>query len=317
MGKVSDAGHPHIVRVYDAGIFNGQPFIAMELLDGQDLYDAVHTNTDPLMPLRATLQTLSALEFIHAMHVVHRDVKPGNIRITTNQGAKLMDFGIAKELNSCRGITTRYGVDALGTEAYMAPEQLASLVAPKDRDVTGEVNHLTDLWAMGKTLHFGLTGNHAIPKTSTTGERYNALYRFVPSPPTQSGLYADCYPFLSRLMARKREDRYQDAACASRDLQQILDCHDTRTRSYPDLPTMITHLVTGAPVEDVLRPSCMLLRPDVYTDLTEILSGGQATPTCPSSSSPEDPATPSGSAATLVWRWSSAIRAYRAIIWIS
>jgi serine/threonine-protein kinase len=119
--------HPNIVAVYELGIEDGFPFIAMEYLPGQDLRDLIEDRR-PLslrQKLNIALQISRALEHAHSRGVIHRDIKPGNIRVLEGGGAKLMDFGIARLTGAELTRLTRTGA-VMGTAAYMAPEQLRS-----------------------------------------------------------------------------------------------------------------------------------------------------------------------------------------------
>jgi tRNA A-37 threonylcarbamoyl transferase component Bud32/type IV secretory pathway TrbD component len=117
--------HPNIVSVYELGLEDGYPFIAMEYLPGEDLRDLIEQGR-PLtqrQKVNIALQIARAVEHAHSRGVIHRDIKPGNIRILEGGGAKLMDFGIAKLTSSELKGLTRTGA-VMGTTAYMAPEQL-------------------------------------------------------------------------------------------------------------------------------------------------------------------------------------------------
>lgn len=115
--------HPNIVTLLDYGEQDGLPFLAMEFVEGESL-DAVLKRTRRLPfadAVTIVTQTLAALEFAHAHHVIHRDVKPSNILLTPSGLAKITDFGIAHiEASDLTGAG-----DVLGTPSYMAPEQLA------------------------------------------------------------------------------------------------------------------------------------------------------------------------------------------------
>jgi hypothetical protein len=131
--------HPHVVIVHDYGEEDGTPYIVMELLDGETLADRLARG--PLPPEEAAAvgaQTAAALAAAHEAGLVHRDVKPANIFITRD-GVKVLDFGVA-----VRGTTG----PALGTPAYLAPEQVAR----------GPVTPATDMFALGVVLFEALAG---------------------------------------------------------------------------------------------------------------------------------------------------------------
>ena len=149
-------GNPHIVGITDAGVTSeGQPFLAMELLDGEDLEQRI-SRAGPLPPAEAvdvTLQILEALGAAHAAGIVHRDIKPANVFLVRGPDgrpfAKLLDFGISKVTEPGKvSSLTKTGV-MLGTPAYMAPEQLQD---------TRSVDHRADLYAVAAILFEALTG---------------------------------------------------------------------------------------------------------------------------------------------------------------
>lgn len=141
--------HPNILNVYDIDETDGSLFIAMEYLDGQTLkahLSGLKSNTGvPLaQALEWTIQIAQGLAAAHEKNIVHRDVKPENIMLTSSGLLKIMDFGIAK-LKSGSGLT-RTGV-SLGTLSYLSPEQAKGL--PTD--------HRSDIWALGVVLFEMLT----------------------------------------------------------------------------------------------------------------------------------------------------------------
>jgi serine/threonine protein kinase len=125
--------HDNIVTTYDYGEEDGRPFMVMEFLVGQTLRQAIAANSLPDIPgrVRMALQVAQALEKVHALDVLHRDVKPDNVHLDANGRAKLMDFGIAKTQQVS---LTRTGF-TLGTPHYMAPEMLTGQPATRQVDV--------------------------------------------------------------------------------------------------------------------------------------------------------------------------------------
>lgn len=128
--------HPRIVPIYDAGEIDGQPFIAMRLIDGASLSEEI-TRTGPLPPAQAVAlldDIAQALDFAHANGLTHRDLKPGNILLDRKGAAYLSDFGVAR-LDDRPGMT-RPG-DWLGTAEYLSPEQIEGQASTKASDIYG------------------------------------------------------------------------------------------------------------------------------------------------------------------------------------
>ena len=146
---VARVKHPNIVEIYDADEVDGQPYIAMELLEGGTLARRVRDR--PLTPREAAglVRTLAlAVQAAHDRGVVHRDLKPTNVLFAADDTPKVADFGLAKLLDAETG-QTRTG-DVLGTPAYMAPEQA--------RGDAGRIGPRTDVYGLGAMLYELLHG---------------------------------------------------------------------------------------------------------------------------------------------------------------
>lgn len=145
-------GHPGIVRVLDAGTAqNGEPYFAMELLEGEPLAAAMRRGPMPFEHIRRIcLEILGALGAAHAAGFIHRDLKPENVFLTAPYGqVKLLDFGIAKSLGELESQSQTATGTSMGTLHYMSPEQLRN---------AKRVDHRTDLWAVGVIFYQMVTG---------------------------------------------------------------------------------------------------------------------------------------------------------------
>jgi serine/threonine-protein kinase len=204
IGRLS---HPNIVAVYDLGEANGQLYMAMELLEGDDLRRLIEHRADiPLADrVRVLVDIASGLGFAHRRGVVHRDVKPANILVTRTD-RKLLDFGLAPcEL---RATITKRGV-ILGTPDYMSPEQAMG----KDLD------HRTDIFSAGAVFYEFLT----LQKPFQGKTLHSVLYQIISSEPE---LLALCPSFLrARLvvhrMLAKDPKRYLTLEDVGKDLGLI------------------------------------------------------------------------------------------------
>jgi eukaryotic-like serine/threonine-protein kinase len=141
--------HPNIVAVYDVGSDNGVPYLVMELIDGTSLATMLAGGPLPIdKAVDVARQICDALAVAHAQGVVHRDIKPANILITTTGTVKVCDFGIARLTHQQQTDLTAPHT-AIGTSAYMAPEQASGAA----------VDARTDLYALGCVLYAMLTGH--------------------------------------------------------------------------------------------------------------------------------------------------------------
>jgi serine/threonine-protein kinase len=202
--------HPNVVTIYDFGEIEGHLFIAMEYVEGMDL-ERVLAAHEPLtlqQRLDIAIDVLTGLCFAHRRGIVHRDVKPANIRITEDGRAKVMDFGVAY-LDSSR--MTKTGT-MMGTPSYMAPEQV----------VGGKITSATDIFAMGSVLYELLSG--ARPFEGNT--LHNTLYKIVSEdpPPIREmapGLPAELERIVRKALQKDPEQRYHDALEMADDLAAV------------------------------------------------------------------------------------------------
>lgn len=150
---IQTMNHPNIVRIFDVGKTDQLYYYAMDFLEGESLQDKIdrEKKLDVSETVKIGTQIARALQHIHSNGLVHRDIKPSNIFITLNQVSKIIDFGIAKMLNSKAVFT----YSSVGSPVYASPEQI------QGENVTGK----SDIYSLGVCLFYCLTGDH--PFTSS------------------------------------------------------------------------------------------------------------------------------------------------------
>ncbi|WP_127841157.1 Stk1 family PASTA domain-containing Ser/Thr kinase [Actinomyces wuliandei] len=212
--------HPAVVAVYDSGeeelpqssgAVRLVPYIVMEYVEGHSVRELL--SEGEAVPITEAVEivtgVLDALEYSHRTGIVHRDIKPGNIMLTSTGSVKVMDFGIARAIeDSASTVTQTHTV--VGTAQYLSPEQ-----------ARGEsVDARSDLYSTGCLLYELLTGQPPFQGDSAVAIAYQHV-REIPRRP--SALAADVPESLDRVilksLAKSREDRYQDAAHMRADLQ--------------------------------------------------------------------------------------------------
>ena len=164
--------HPNAVAVFDTGVADDRPFMVMELVEGETLADRLKRAgaLDPRDAVSVTDEVLAALSAAHAMGLVHRDVKPGNIMLPAAGGVKLVDFGIAKGVQEATMGLTATG-HIIGTPAYLSPEQVEGSSATPASDV----------YAMGIVLFEMLAGAPPFTADSAVAVAVAHTTRPVPS----------------------------------------------------------------------------------------------------------------------------------------
>ncbi len=190
--------HPNICTIYEINeTDDGSLYIAMGYYDGETLKDKIKKGQlDFSEALDITLQIAKGLRKAHEKGIVHRDIKPGNIIITRDGVAKILDFGLAK----MAGVSMTTDGSTLGTVAYMSPEQATG----------GTVDHRSDIWSLGILFYEMLTGGLPF-----VGEYPQALiYAILNDEPEPLSKYipdipAEIETIINRLLAKEPADRYQ------------------------------------------------------------------------------------------------------------
>ncbi|MCC7010206.1 MAG: serine/threonine protein kinase [Acidobacteria bacterium] len=209
--------HRNVVTIHELGDAEGAPYIVMEFLSGKDL-DALLRSDQPLslaQKLDIAAQVCDGLAYAHEQGIVHRDIKPGNIRVLEDGTVKILDFGIAK---FAVGSATQTG-SILGTPSYMSPEQIMG------QPVDGRA----DLFSVGVLLYELLSGRKPFAGDAPTAVVYQIMHV---DPPALSELVPDLpdalYAIVDRALQKNPNERYSRASEMAADLQM--------TKMMLDLP---------------------------------------------------------------------------------
>ncbi len=202
--------HPNICTVYEIDEAGGHTFIAMEYVEGETLKDKIETGPLRLKEaVEIAAQIADGLQEAHHKGIIHRDVKPANVMVTSKGQAKIMDFGIAKSTD--KTVLTKTGM-TLGTVAYMSPEQIG-----------GEgVDGRSDIWSAGAVLYEMITGLRPFRGGYEQAVLY-AILNTDPEPVTalRTGVPMELERIVSKAMAKDKRDRYQHVEEMPVDLRAV------------------------------------------------------------------------------------------------
>ncbi len=267
--------HPNVIRVFDAGTHDGCPFFTMELVEGSEIRRFLDGET-PIVPngkdgppnvlteahrerLNApervktvadlTVQVAFALAEIHSHRIVHRDLKPDNIIVSRAGVAKLMDFGIAKQLSSTSEHSTSGMV--VGTFKYLSPEQALG----------GEIDGRADLYCLGIILYELLNGRHPFYSENSVGYAYHHAKKLPPdmeklNPGVHPGLKAVC----ERLIKKDPRERYATAEDVVAAIREAVDgapapALETSTRQRAVGPAPVKNLPFDLAKDQLFAPA--------------------------------------------------------------
>jgi serine/threonine protein kinase len=251
----SSLNHPNICTIYDAGEFDGRPFIAMELLEGQTLRNRISGTPIAVSELLdIAIQIVDGLHAAHSKGIVHRDIKPANVFLVDKGPAKILDFGLAKmgrqeqQIAALAETSFRTQVDesalltspgsSIGTVAYMSPEQARG----------EELDARSDLFSLGVVLYEMGTG--LIPFAGATAALiFDGILRSEATPATTINpkLPPAIENIFAKVLEKDTDMRYQTAAELRTDLKRLKRDLDSNRRPAADKPEPPKPAATAAP----------------------------------------------------------------------
>ncbi len=240
---LSRLNHPNIVTLYDYFENDSGTFIITEYVKGQTLDEYVDLVTGPVPQSRAIkiiVQVLDAVGHMHSKNIIHRDIKPSNIMITSDDTVKLIDFGIAKHLRKNQALITQGG-SKLGTTIFMSPQQVKGKI----------LDRRTDIYSIGATLFYVLTGQYPYDKNLSEYEIYNKI---VTQPfPDPSAFYVGVSDKMKSIIRKATENnpinRYQ--ACEEFSID-LLSAQKKKTKGTNI--SLQTRIIDAADI-DVIKPT--------------------------------------------------------------
>lgn len=243
----SQLNHPAIATVFDFGITEGQPFLVMELIQGADLSDVLQREgtLNPLRAVKLVRQLAAALEEAHRLGVVHRDIKPQNIKLIRYQPGgkillKVLDFGMAKQVGKAEQRLTAPGM-LVGTPKYVAPEQI------QERPI---IDGRTDLYTVGVLFYEILSGQ--VPFLGSPSEVLLGHLHHEPKP-LPDDVPKMVKDVVMRLLRKRPDDRFPDATSLE---QALEECEATlRAGMLPGYQSGLYTPVSGTQAPGPATPS--------------------------------------------------------------
>jgi serine/threonine-protein kinase len=269
--------HANIVTVYDLGEAQSQLFIAMELVEGRDLSEMI-TTREPLAlerKLDIVIEVLEGLHYAHQRGVIHRDVKPSNVRIMPDGRVKIMDFGIAR----LQSAEISGGGSIMGTPTYMAPEQITE----------GTITAATDVFAVGCMLYELLSYQKPFEGDSI----HRVLYQVLTTDPKALRMVAPSIPaalerVVTKAMSKVPSERYRSA----KEMRQTLVGIRLALSGATDGTTQVIGLRWSRPFLKLVTRAPAKWRLAVLTALAVVAAALALLPPSEPIAAPDEPAPP-------------------------
>ncbi len=213
---LASLNHPNIGAIYDLVIDNDHPYLILELVEGETLFERLARGRIPTPDaLRIALQLVEGIEAAHNKGVVHRDLKPGNVTINTEGRVKILDFGLAKSRDEepparSEPATTQTGI-VLGTPSYMSPEQARGDV----------VDERTDIWSFGCIVYEMLTGARCFRAGSASDTVAAVLRDDVDWSLLPEEVPSELHRLLRRCLEKTPNDRFQNIGTIRVELAEL------------------------------------------------------------------------------------------------
>jgi hypothetical protein len=208
--------HPGVVAIHEVGVWQGQPYIVMDLVEGESFAERIASRRGQSVDVRQVARWMceiaDAVQHAHEHGILHRDLKPSNVLIDDRGRARVTDFGLAKHLGV--GEQTLPG-QVLGSPSFMPPEQAGG---------RGPVSARSDVYALGATLYQGLTGNPPF-QGETPSAVLHDLFTRDPVPPRRlvAAVPRDLETICLKCLEKDPARRYESAAAFANDLRRFLD----------------------------------------------------------------------------------------------
>lgn len=249
--KAATLRHPNIPAVYEMGVHEDLPFIAMEFVEGESLEKIIASKRelDLITKLSIIEQVCSALGYAHSKGVIHRDIKPANIIVQPDGVARIIDFGIAKVQDDAPGSDLTKASQLIGSLHYIAPERFWG----------GPIDGRVDLFSAGVTLFKLLTGTEPF-----VGGEATASFKIMNEAHSPLGAYLHDYPpaldeIIERSLAKNPEDRYRTGEDFADALHEVME--DLKRSRFTELFNDAERLATErrfAPALELLEEAIKL-----------------------------------------------------------